>query len=59
MTLEGKKTYIAAAALALASFTLAMGWITREQYEIAMGLLGSLGLTALRAGVTKSGPGGE
>lgn len=56
MTLEGKKTYITAAALALTSFSLAVGWINRDQYEIALGLLGSLGLTALRAGVTKSGP---
>lgn len=54
--LSGKKTYLAAAGLALASFALAMGWLEREQYELIVGLLGSLGLAALRAGVTKSGP---
>jgi hypothetical protein len=54
MTLDGKKTYITAAALALASFALAMGWLDREQYEIIVGLFGSLGLAALRSGVTKT-----
>jgi hypothetical protein len=53
MNLDGKKTYITAAVLALASFALAMGWLDREQYEIIAGLLGSLGLAALRSGVTK------
>jgi hypothetical protein len=52
--MEGKKTYIAAAALALASFALALGWLTREQFDIIQGVLASLGLAALRAGVTKS-----
>jgi hypothetical protein len=54
MTLEGKKTYITAVVLALASFALAMGWLTNEQYQIVIGLLGSLGLAALRSGVAKS-----
>ncbi len=53
MNLDGKKTYITAAVLGLASFALAMGWLDREQYEIIAGLLGSLGLAALRSGVTK------
>jgi hypothetical protein len=56
MTLEGKKTYITAAVLAIASFALAMGWLTNEQYQIIIGLLGSLGLAALRSGVAKSSP---
>jgi hypothetical protein len=54
MTLEGKKTYITAVVLALASFAVAMGWLTNEQYQILIGLLGSLGLAALRSGVAKS-----
>jgi hypothetical protein len=56
MTLNGKKTYITAVVLGLASFALAMGWLTKEQYQVIVGLLGSLGLAALRSGVTKSGP---
>jgi hypothetical protein len=54
MTLDGKKTYITAGVAALASFALAMGWLNQEQYQVVLGLLGSLGLAALRAGVTKS-----
>jgi hypothetical protein len=53
MTLEGKKTYITAAVLALASFALAMGWLTREQYQVIVGLLASLGLAALRSGIAQ------
>jgi hypothetical protein len=55
MSLEGKKTYITAKALALGSFALAMGWLTKEEYQVILGLLGSLGLAALRAGVNKTG----
>ena len=54
MILDGKKTYITAVVAALASFALAMGWLSQEQYQVVLGLLGSLGLAALRAGVTKS-----
>jgi hypothetical protein len=53
MTLDGKKTYITAAVAALASFAMAMGWLSKEQYEVILGLLGSLGLAALRSGVAK------
>jgi hypothetical protein len=53
MTLDGKKTYITAALAALASFGLAMGWLSKEQYEVILGLLGALGLAALRSGVAK------
>lgn len=56
MNLEGKKTYITAAVLALASFALAMGWLSKDQYQVILGLLGSLGLAALRSGVAKGGP---
>ena len=54
MTLDGKKTYITAVVAALASFALAMGWLNQEQYQVVLGLLGSLGLAALRAGLAKS-----
>jgi hypothetical protein len=56
MTLDGKKTYITAAVLGLASFALAMGWLDKAQYQVIVGLLGSLGLAALRSGVAKTGP---
>ena len=54
MNLDGKKTYITAVMAALASFALAMGWLTKEQYQVIIGLLGSMGLAALRSGVAKS-----
>jgi hypothetical protein len=54
MTLDGKKTYITAVVAALASFALAMGWLSQEQYQVVLGLLGSLGLAALRSGVARS-----
>jgi|GEM_PF-1635898 len=53
MTLDGKKTYITAVVAAMASFALAMGWLSQEQYQVILGLLGSLGLAALRSGVAK------
>jgi hypothetical protein len=52
--LEGKKTYISAAVLGLAALVRALGWVSEEQYQLIMGLAGSLGLAALRAGVDKS-----
>lgn len=51
--LNGKKTYITAALLALATFARALGWIAQEQYELILGFASSMGLAALRAGVTK------
>jgi len=53
MNLDGKKTYITAAVVALASFAMAMGWLSKEQYQVILGLLGSLGLAALRSGVAR------
>jgi len=55
MTLDGKKTYITAVVVALASFAMAMGWLSKEQYQVILGLLGSLGLAALRSGIEKGG----
>ena len=54
MTLDGKKTYITAVVAALASFARAMEWLSQEQYQVVLGLLGSLGLAALRSGVAKN-----
>ena len=54
--MAGYKTYLVALLLALATFAKAMGWIDNKTYEIIIGILGALGLSALRAGVTKSGP---
>jgi hypothetical protein len=51
--LTGKKTYLSAILLALASFARALDWLSPEQYELLLGLLASLGLAALRAGVAK------
>lgn len=51
--LQGKKTYITAALMALATFARVMDWLSPEQFEILMALAGSLGLAALRAGITK------
>ena len=55
MTLDGKKTYITAVVAALASFAMAMGWLSKEQYQVILGLLGSMGLAALRSGIEKGG----
>lgn len=51
--LEGKKTYFTALLLGLATFARAMGWLEQNQYEIILGLMGSMGLAALRSAVTK------
>ncbi len=51
--LEGKKTYISALVLALATLIRALDWVTQEQYEVILGLASSMGLAALRAGVAK------
>jgi hypothetical protein len=52
--LSGKKTYLAALLLALATFAKAAGWLDTQQYEVIMGILSGLGLAALRAGVKKA-----
>jgi hypothetical protein len=52
--LDGKKTYISALVLALATLIRALGWVDQQQYELILGLTGSAGLAALRAGVEKS-----
>lgn len=52
--LTGKKTYLSAALMGLATFARLSGWLDHEQYQILMGLMVPAGLAALRAGV-KSG----
>jgi hypothetical protein len=36
--LDGKKTYISALVLALATLVRALDWVTQEQYELILGL---------------------
>jgi hypothetical protein len=52
--LTGKKTYIMAAIMGLGAFARGMGWLQQEQFELLISVAGSLGLAALRAGVTKA-----
>ena len=52
--LTGKKTYIIAAIMALGAFARAMGWLDQNQFELLLSLGGSMGLAALRAGVSKA-----
>ena len=56
--LDGKKTYIFAALVALATFAKTIGWIDENTYQALLALFGAGGLAALRSGVTKSGPNG-
>lgn len=53
--LAGKKTYILALIMGLGAFARGMGWLDPQQFEILMGLAGSMGLAALRAGVSRTG----
>ncbi len=52
--LNGKKTYIVAAIMGLGAFSRAMGWLDQNQFELLLSLGGSLGLAALRSGVSKA-----
>lgn len=52
--LTGKKTYITAAIMGFGAFARGMGWLEQNHFELLMGLAGSVGLAALRAGVTKA-----
>ena len=51
--LSGKKSYIVAALLVILSGLHAQGYITVEEYQLILGILGGLGLAALRAGISK------
>lgn len=54
LKLTGRKTYLAALALALVTFARAAGWIDQNLYEMLLGLLGAVGLGALRASNSKT-----
>lgn len=47
--LEGKKTYIIAAALGVLAFVKAMGWIDETLYQTLLGFLAAGGLGTLAA----------
>jgi hypothetical protein len=49
--LSGKKTYIVAVALGLATFARALGLIDDQSFTAIQGLLAATGLATLRAGV--------
>jgi hypothetical protein len=54
--LMGKKTYAVAIIWGLATAAQMVGWLTPESLSTLEKILLPLGLVALRAGVTKSGP---
>jgi len=54
--MAGYKTYLVAAIGVVMTGLLGLGYISQSQYDVIIGILGALGLAALRAGVTKSGP---
>lgn len=49
--LQGKKTYIMGACIALATLAKCYGWIDENAYLTLLGLFNAGGLAALRAGV--------
>ena len=49
--LTGRKTYLAAVAIAAIQFAQVMGWLTTEETQTATNLLLGGGLAALRMGV--------
>ncbi len=51
--LSGRKTHIVAILIALATFAQYMGWIDQKIFEALLGLLGALGLSAMRNGVAE------
>ena len=56
--LDGKKTYIVIVVTAVFNIGVAAGWwpVDGAVYQIINAILIALGIGALRAGVTKSGP---
>ena len=53
--MSGYKTYLTAILGVIMTGALALGYITQAQYDVIIGILGSLGLAFLRAGVSKVG----
>jgi len=54
--LAGKKSYLLAGAVALATFAKAMGWIGDDLYTAMLGFLGAGSVAALRAGIARGIP---
>ena len=54
--LDGKKTYVIGALLALVSVAYAMKYIDQQTYLTIMGILNAGGMASMRHGVEKSGP---
>jgi len=52
--LQGKKAYFVGAIGIIVTGLVGTGYIDQKTYEIIVGILGSLGLWALRAGVSKT-----
>ena len=52
--LSGKKTYIVAGLVGLATAIYHLGYITSDLYVAILGFLGAGGLASLRAGVKKT-----
>ena len=50
---SGKKTYLVALGVAIATAAHQLGWIDATVYQTILGLLGAGGLAALRSGVGK------
>lgn len=51
--LSGKKTYISGALMIILSGLLAQGYITKDQYELLLGIFVAFGIISLRHGVSK------
>lgn len=51
--LWGRKTYIIAVVIAVLNLAVAFGWVSPEQLEQINYVLVALGLSALRAGISK------
>ena len=54
--LKGKKTYLLSTALGLWAVAAEQGWVSAKTAQEVGLILGALGLSALRAGVTKGPP---
>jgi len=54
--LDGRKTYLIAFIIAALNVAVAYGWITPDHLATINIVLAALGVSALRASVTKSGP---
>jgi hypothetical protein len=51
--LSGKKTYIVAAVIALATYAELVGWIDQKTFEALIGFLGAIGLYTVREAIKK------